>query len=111
MQLSSQSLILVKMAWISNVSKSLFFPPWGIHVVPRVTNYIHKYNPHSRIPDDGEVTEDLSLVQKKETFSSILCLWNVHLTKGKAYSVRDKPIFSPDRMLRKDYFLKASFEK
>jgi hypothetical protein len=49
---------------------------------------------------------------KGRIFSNMLQVRYVHLTKGQEYSfIWDKPIFSSERMLRKDYYCKGSIEK
>jgi hypothetical protein len=44
-------------------------------------------------------------------FNNTLYVQYVRLTKGQAYSQRDKPIISSDRMLHKDYDRKGSAAK
>jgi hypothetical protein len=48
--------------------------------------------------------------EKGRIFNYTLYVRYVHLTKGEAYSL-DKPIFSSERMLRKDYDRKHSVIK
>jgi hypothetical protein len=48
------------------------------------------------------LTEDLYVVQKVDIFNNMLYVRYVHLTKDQAY-LWDKPIFSSERMLHKEY--------
>jgi hypothetical protein len=56
------------------------------------------------------LTKDLYIVQKEEF--SITCYSAISTLDGKpSIFIRDKPIFSSDRMLHKDYYSKAQSEK
>jgi hypothetical protein len=56
------------------------------------------------------LTKDLYIVQKQER--SVTCyMCDSTLDERPSIFIRDKPIFSSERMLHKDYNLKSSVEK
>jgi hypothetical protein len=56
------------------------------------------------------LTGELRVVQKEEIFNNMLCV-KCTLDERPSIFITDKPIFSSDRMLHKDYYPKSSVEK
>jgi hypothetical protein len=54
--------------------------------------------------------EDLCVVQKEEIFNNMLCVKGT-LDERPGIFIRDKPTFSSERMLHKDYDRKGSVAK